>query len=81
MAAFVEAALVKKMLFGVDSIKIGLARHLVSRLEPEHGQENAFRLAGVIIGGLFSEAPVAPLTPDVERFLNSGREVSRRRIV
>ena len=53
--------LAKKMLSGVDMVKLGVLDRLAERFQLRYGEETANLLAAAVVNELFSEIPSDPL--------------------
>jgi hypothetical protein len=72
-----KKSLLKRMLVGVDIVKMGLYEHLSRRFNEEYGGETAGFLAAAVINELFSEPPS---NPDAQKFLELHRDVVYREL-
>jgi uncharacterized protein (DUF2267 family) len=67
----------KKMLSGVDMVKIGVLDRLAERFQSRYGQETADSLAAAVVNELFSEVPS---DPHAQEFLKLNKAVVEREL-
>ena len=67
----------KKMLSGVDMVKMGVLDRLAKRYQSRYGQETADSLAAAVVNELFSEIPS---DPHAQEFLKLNKKVVEREL-
>jgi len=67
----------KKMLSGVDMVKMGVLDRLAGRFQGRYGQETADSLAAAVVNELFSEIPS---DPHAKEFLKLNKAVVEREL-
>ena len=67
----------KKMLSGVDMVKLGVLDRLAERFKSRYGQETANSLAAAVVNDLFSEVPS---DPHAKEFLKLNKDVVEREL-
>jgi len=69
--------LFKKMLSGVDMVKLGVLDRLADRFQDKYGKETADSLAAAMVNELFSETPS---DPHAQEFLELNKDVVEREL-
>ena len=67
----------KKMLSGVDMVKLGVLDRLAERFQGRYGEETANSLAAAVVNELFSEIPS---DPHAQEFLKLNKDVVEREL-
>jgi len=69
--------LAKKMISGVDMVKLGVLDRLAERFQRRYGEETADSLAAAVLNELFSEVPS---DPHAQEFLKLNKDVVEREL-
>jgi hypothetical protein len=72
-----KKTLLKRMVSGIDMVKIGVYGRLSQRFKAKYGEEQVGLLATAVTNELFSELPS---NPSAEKFLKSNKDIVEREL-